>query len=891
MTFNFIKELNFLDVVLENLAPLSSDIESEVDIQHEAIEFLRKLGYIVTQFKSNITNIDKAWPSKKGGGTGEPDIIVFTQGLKRPICVWENKNRSVSVTQALDEAKYYIEGLRKAIPNEPSLPRIAVGFNGEELLLSYYNNNGKWISLKMNGEVIKDCFPCPGVLENGASSEGVLYSLDSAATNKELRGILNELKTIYRTIAVLSSGRRPIDFTIALITIKMLVEQNPDWGTWADQPVLAAGAESIDHSVAERLNVLYGRVHSNDEYKRKYGDIFDFKEHTDTDEIAFSFVNTIDAIPKGQRHFERLYKCLDKLPPLRNVDFDIFSEVYQFIGDEATKKKLGQFFTGRHIISGVLPIFFEKSGLINSFETITSKKIADIACGTGGFLTETFRFVKRCFPCESLDMKSFAEQSFFGYDISQANASRARVNMYFAGDGFSHIEGNVDSLQKKLHKAPSKGFDIILTNPPYGQSSYGRAEEAFLKKTIELLKPGEGWGLIILPVGTLENSRSAQARFNLLKNACVSCVISLPKHAFAPYTLQRTAIVIFRKRKTPIKTENNNWQELLRYIGEETIGMYIVDNDGYANSDKRYPTDRKNENGKWLHNDLSPWIDKTGLYNNSSIFDALISGIQPSDCFNEFGQQTGEKYAEVRLKNMLVESDDSVHLIPDRFLRPSIHKRSIQEFEQMCSMIISIWTDMSKEKYLITGLIPEIEKALLLAVEYDTHTYTVNQTVEDLFLIKKGNSGFTEEIIYRNYDSNGMPVYGGGASAPRFRVTKETRTKSNKRIGVFCGPAIIVSLDGSSGSMHVINSGEFCVNHHGVVLIPYDPYLDLDWFAQQCEQEIKSLATNKSGSATLTIPKLANFPMLVPLGAEERGKIGNLRRELSNIISQLIGFV
>lgn len=96
----------------------------------------------------------------------------------------------------------------------------------------------------------------------------------------------------------------------------------------------------------------------------------------------------------------------------------------------------------------------------------------------GGFLTEALRLVRRSFDISEKQTKAFAQKAFYGYDLGHANASRARVNMYFAGDGFSAIEGGFNSLSDvSLSLFPKSGFDVILTNPPYGQSAYGRGEE------------------------------------------------------------------------------------------------------------------------------------------------------------------------------------------------------------------------------------------------------------------------------------------------------------------------------------------------------------------------------------------------------------------------------
>jgi hypothetical protein len=229
-----------------------------------------------------------------------------------------------------------------------------------------------------------DAFPTAEFLSGGINSQGVFTARTGAATVSDLRALLPKLKTLYRNIPVLASGRVPVDFTVALLTLRLIVEQQPDWGTWAEMPRFSPGSKSIDHAIGERLQTFTARILTDHDLRSKYGDIFSFHEKGDAFEVAFAFSDVLAAIPQGSSHFTKLFELIDELPPLHGANFDIFGEVYQAIGDEATKKALGEFFTGRHIIGGVLPVLLHRSGLDKSFASVKNKKIADLACGTGG---------------------------------------------------------------------------------------------------------------------------------------------------------------------------------------------------------------------------------------------------------------------------------------------------------------------------------------------------------------------------------------------------------------------------------------------------------------------------------------------------------------------------
>lgn len=259
---------------------------------------LKKAGYELTMRQCKSPLLRKHWPSKTkvAKAAGYPDILLHVADAEKPICVWENKGPGETAADALAEAQFYIEGLRKNLPNEPALPSIAAGFNGKELRIAIYTNDGKWVPIKVDGQELRDSFPKAEFVQAGIAANGVFTAGNGAANVKDLRALLPKLKTLYRNIATLSSGRTPIDFTVAILTLKLIVEQQPDWGSWSEMPRFSPGAQSVDHVIGERFETLAKRVLSTKELKGKYGDIFDFHEKSDTLEVAFSFVEVLSCL-------------------------------------------------------------------------------------------------------------------------------------------------------------------------------------------------------------------------------------------------------------------------------------------------------------------------------------------------------------------------------------------------------------------------------------------------------------------------------------------------------------------------------------------------------------------------------------------------------------------
>lgn len=162
--------------------------------------------------------------------------------------------------------------------------------------------------------------------------------------------------------------------------------------------------------------------------------------------------------------------------------------------------------------------------------------------------------------------------------------------MFLAGDGHNNIYYTKDSLDgwNSSRKWAPNSFDYILANPPMGKYS-GSAnlleftftsqkvmEQLFVEKMILSLKEG-GRMAIIINDGPLENPSLSLFRKKVIESLNIVAVVSLPKYSFAPYTQEKTYILIGDKKVS--STDKN-----------DKIFMFMVDYDGFSNNGKRYKT-------------------------------------------------------------------------------------------------------------------------------------------------------------------------------------------------------------------------------------------------------------------------------------------------------------
>jgi hypothetical protein len=272
------------------------------------------------------------------------------------------------------------------------------------------------------------------------------------------------------------------------------------------------------------------------------------------------------------------------------------------------------------------------------------------------------------------------------------------------------------------------------------------------------------------------------------------------------------------------------------------------------------------------------------LLHKSSLYDAAINRVPPPPHTDEFGEENGVQYASRRVQELRKPDQTDVTLLPDAALRRQSQPLSPEEFFIACKTMGGFRARAFKVP--THGFLSELKRILSAPLRYPESIYTLEIKLEDLFLISKGDQGLTEEYIYKAFDVDGIKVYGGGASEPRFTVHRTAVTKRGSDITIFNGPAIVISMDGTSGAMRVVTDAEFCLNHHGCVLKPNHASLNLYWFIQEAEARLRSLASNQEGSATLTLDNLKGYVVRVPLPKSIRQEIGSHRRAVSLILER-----
>ena len=487
-----------------------------------------------------------------------------------------------------------------------------------------------------------------------------ISTISEAIFNKKLW----ELAGVYRGINFKDNVQK-IDFTVGFVALEYFEEKEEIDG---NKDLSKVYWSTCNDNIAEKIkNNLSG-------YIKRLENETSFNEFKNVMEVVRV---AIDGDGKNKplidvEDVKQIYGIIDSMKPLHGTGFDLFGAVYEMFASSKEKKDFGEYFTRRHYAHIFSKLLLQDEDMYNPDKKFS---IIDPACGTGGFLTESFKVLINNYEKNGTlddDAKTFLSKNcFYGIDVRDENISRTRLNMFLVGDGHTHMyaDNTLKPTKENSKKVLQQEFQYVITNPPYGNGTIRanttaitstRTEVAFICKVIELLKPG-GKACIITPDGVLENPSFKKFRMELLEKCEIYAIISLPKFAFAPYTKEKTYALFIKKKSSKITK-----------IQKNAIWMYIIDNDGLANSDKRFPTKLRNNRNGWKHDEISGWVSTEGI-EMPGILESRWLKFDDSNNPTKWIDEKGIEHCERKGGNINIDNvlnDNYITLLPEYYLRP-----------------------------------------------------------------------------------------------------------------------------------------------------------------------------------------------------------------------------
>ena len=244
-------------------------------------------------------------------------------------------------------------------------------------------------------------------------------------------------------------------------------------------------------------------------------------------------INVIDEIDFGDYH-----------------ESHAFGEIYETILKELQSAgSSGEFYTPRAVTDFMAKMIEPKIG----------ETMADLACGTGGFITSWLKELHQ--KVETVADEEAYSSSIYGIEKKQFPYMLAVTNMLLHDLDVPQIYHDNTLLRDVLDYTDDDKFDVILMNPPYGgsekadvkshfPSDLASSETADLFMSVIMYRLKEkGRAAVILPDGFLFGTDNAKLNIKkkLLNEFNLHTIIRLPSSVFSPYTSITTNILFFDK--------------------------------------------------------------------------------------------------------------------------------------------------------------------------------------------------------------------------------------------------------------------------------------------------------------------------------------------------------
>lgn len=208
----------------------------------------------------------------------------------------------------------------------------------------------------------------------------------------------------------------------------------------------------------------------------------------------------------------------------------------------------GEYYTPRPLIRAIVQVVKPRIG----------DRIYDGALGSGGFLCESFVYLKAKPGLTTKEMKTLQTSTFFGKEKKSLAYVIGIMNMILHGIEAPNII-HTNTLTENLADIQEKDrVDVVLANPPFGGSERKEVQEnfpirtgetayLFLQHFIKMLKAGGRGGMVIKNT-FLSNSDNASIalRRMLLESCNLYAILDCPQGTFQGAGV-KTVVLFFEK--------------------------------------------------------------------------------------------------------------------------------------------------------------------------------------------------------------------------------------------------------------------------------------------------------------------------------------------------------
>ena len=246
----------------------------------------------------------------------------------------------------------------------------------------------------------------------------------------------------------------------------------------------------------------------------------------------------------------QIINVIDELDLSDYNESHTFGEIYETILRELQSAgAAGEFYTPRAVTDFMAKMIKPQIG----------ERVADFACGTGGFLVSWLNELNKI--TTSTDDVEKYENSVYGVEKKQFPYMLCVTNLLLHDISVPRIYHDNSLLRDVLDYTDKDKFEVILMNPPYGGNEKADVKNHFpadlaSSETADLFMvvimyrlKQDGRAAVILPDGFLFGTDNAKINIKkkLFSEFNVHTIIRMPHSVFAPYTSITTNILFFDK--------------------------------------------------------------------------------------------------------------------------------------------------------------------------------------------------------------------------------------------------------------------------------------------------------------------------------------------------------
>ena len=471
------------------------------------------------------------------------DIAVFTSSDHNEdnvhiIVECKKKNRKDGKSQLEDYLRF-------------SKANLGVWFNGEErLYLQKIEKSGKILFEEI-----------PNIPRYRERIEDI-----GKFKRKDLRPAENlkpTFKTIRNYLAANAVGiTRDEVFASQIINIVFCKIYDERFTRQEDTVKFRAGVQEGEETIRIRIMELFEQV------KKQYSDVIEVSDNIILDAKSLKYI-------VGEL---QLYS-------LKDSSRDAVGEAFEIFIGPSLKGAQGQFFTPRNVVNMIIRIVDPK----------VDEKILDPACGSGGFLVESLRYVWSKLDIKGLELgwpeseieaekQKVAIRNFRGIDKDSFLSKVAKAYLAILGDGRGgvHCENSLENFSNwgplTQEDIQPRSFDVIVTNPPFGKKLaidttsilklYDLAHKwsqdendcfvkgdlvdkqppqiLFIERCFQMLKDGGRLGIVLLE--SIFGMPKYQFVVEYIQSkAKILAVVTLPEDLFQPHTHAKCCVLVCQK--------------------------------------------------------------------------------------------------------------------------------------------------------------------------------------------------------------------------------------------------------------------------------------------------------------------------------------------------------